>query len=74
MQCRTKYNSKKPRPKTLDRRIFETIVAPILPEMLEPVHKTCSYQYNLKKKEQIVEVSGYSFYVVHFGFDRRVIS
>lgn len=36
-----KWHSKHPRPKIMDRRIFEAVTIPVYPEMLQPKEKPC---------------------------------
>lgn len=56
MHCRSNFTTRKAKNKVLPRRIFEIVTQPILPEMLEPPLKECSYKnFQKLKAERAVE-------------------
>ena len=56
-QCRGKHkwHSKKPRPKTLERRVFEAVSTPILPEMLKRREPYCYVEEKNKYLKSLPE-------------------
>ena len=54
-QCchRSGLNITKPRPSHLDRRIFEAITVPVLPEVLHDPYENCPRLKRLVQKEMV---------------------